>query len=148
MHTKLQQNGSNYQVELKNAYVEYLDEIPWDYFLTGTTRYDLTLKSARRLIERWYEKVRLEGQSKLFWVAEPFELKDGHHLHGLLQMPGTGPQYFNVMVNWWQWATGNQEGSKENWNALNLKKFDPKRNASGYCSKYLLKAHSDYDILF
>ncbi|MBA7553801.1 hypothetical protein ES705_46400 [subsurface metagenome] len=147
MYTKVTNNSFLYQQQTKQAYVAYLDTFSWDFFLTGSTRYELTLKSARRLIERWYERVRLEGCTTLFWVAEPFELKDGHHLHGLLELPNCGKQYYKLMIDWWQWATGNGEGTKEKWNALNLQTYDTKRNAGSYCSKYVMKDRSDYDIL-
>ena len=144
------------QVALKNAYVEYLDTIPWTFFFTGTTRYDLTLKSARRLADRWYDAIKVTGESLFFWVAEPHELKDGHHLHGLLKYP---PVRFGFerLYDTWQWATGNtvvpNKESKLKWNKathnyVHLKDFDPKLNASGYCAKYILKQHSDYDLLF
>lgn len=147
MHTNIQNNPYYYRQQTKQAYVAYLDTLPWDFFITGSTRYDLTLKSVRRLVERWYDRIKLMNESMLFWVAEPFELKDGHHMHGLLRMPACSKQYFNLMVDYWQWATGNNEGLKHKWNALHLVNYNPKQGASGYCAKYIMKDHSDYDLL-
>jgi len=141
----------------KQGYINYLDSIDWTFFLTGTTRYSLTLKSARRLMERWYDAIPVPG-SILFWVAEPFELKDGHHTHGLLKLPDemTGERGFRQLIDLWQWATGNKalgnqagniEWDKSGWNAINLQTYNPKRGAGGYCSKYVMKTKADYDLL-
>jgi hypothetical protein len=143
----IQNKFVNYRYQAKEAYISYLNSIPWDFFITGSTRYDLTLKSARRLVNRWYDQIRLLNQTCLFWVAEPFELKDGHHIHGLLKMPDCSKQYFDLMINTWQWATGNKDFLKEKWNALHMVNYKPRLGASGYCSKYLLKDHNDYDLL-
>jgi len=145
--TNIQNPFIGYQYQVKEAYVMYLSTIPWDFFVTGTTRYDLTLKSARRLAERWYARIRLLNQTMFFWVAEPFELKDGHHIHGLLKLPDCSKQYFDILTGSWQWATGNSDNEKTKWNYLHLVNYDPRRGAAGYCAKYVLKSHSDFDML-
>jgi hypothetical protein len=148
--------------KVKKCYVSYLETLPWTYFITGSTRYELTLKSTRRLAERWFEAIKTNG-SILFWVAEKFECKDGYHMHGLLYIPNpykedTGNVFlFQRLVDHWQLATGNKalsidksnrvEWDKEKWNALNLKRYDKKRGAGGYCAKYVFKRDADYDLL-
>jgi hypothetical protein len=141
-------------VNIKSAYIDYLQTLPWTFFITGSTRYELTLKSVRRLMERWYEAICTE-RSRLFWVAEKFELKDGYHSHGLLHIENSDLN-FHRLIDQWQWATGNKaignnsgkiEWQKETWNALNLQKYDPTRGAGGYCAKYVLKSNADYDLL-
>jgi len=150
--TKVEKNNR----QIKQAYIAWLETLPWTFFLTGTTRYELTLKSTRRLFERWFDAFKTEG-SHLFWVAEKFECKDGFHGHGLLYVPDAPEDLFNRMIDHWQIATGNKaisnhpgkriEWDKENWNALNLKKYDRKRGAGGYCAKYVFKNDADYDLL-
>ena len=137
----------------KKAYSSYLQTLPWTYFITGTTRYELTLNSNRRLQERFFEALCLRG-SKLFWVAEPFDLKDGCHSHSLLHIPDNIKPFdpasdflFREIINTWQWATGNKDLLKEKWNRIQVKKFDHKRGAGGYCGKYLFKNNADYDLL-
>jgi hypothetical protein len=143
--------------QIKKCYVDYLSTLDWTYFITGSTRYELTLKSVRRLMDRWFNAYRIDG-SRLFWVAEKFEVKDGFHAHGLLYVPGDpeGTFLFTKLIDHWQWATGNKaiscEGrvinwDKAGWNALNLKVYDKKRGAGGYCAKYVFKNNSDYDLL-
>lgn len=71
--------------EWYDKYSEWLQGMKWTWFVTWTTPYELTLPSARRLVERtahaWRE---LDHSVRVFWVAERFELKDGYHLHGLV----------------------------------------------------------------
>jgi hypothetical protein len=138
----------------KKAVISYLEALPWTFYLTGGTRYELTLKSVRRLMERWYNKFKVD-QSRLFWVAEKFECKDGYHGHGLLYLPEPERavadlfkiDYFPGLIDQWQWATGNKDKDRSKWNALNLSHYDKKRGAGGYCAKYVFKDDADYDLL-
>ena len=138
--------------ETKRAVIRYLEALSWTFYLTGSTRYELTLKSTRRLFERWFDKFKVD-HARLFWVAEKFELKDGYHGHGLLYLPA-GPgedlfpvDYFPALIDQWQWATGNPDRERSKWNALNLSHYDKKRGAGGYCAKYVFKDDADYDLL-
>lgn len=153
----------------KKAVIRYLETIPWTFYLTGSTRYELTLKSIRRLMDRWYNGyftesrqtglrywhpgIKIEG-SMFFWVAEKFECKDGYHGHGLLYVPKTSSadqlfqiDYFPALVNHWQQVTGNPDRDRSKWNALNLRHYDKKKGAGGYCAKYVFKSDADYDML-
>lgn len=138
----------------KDAWINYLESLPWTYFITGTTRYPLSISSNRRLLERFYKAICIRD-SKLFYVAEPFDLRDGHHSHFLFHIPDNikpfnpeGNFLFHEIINTWQWATGNPELKKGDlWSRIQVKRYDPKRGAAGYCGKYLFKSHSDYDML-
>jgi len=156
--TKVINNSQKY----KQSYIDYLQTIPWTYYFTGSTRYELTLKSIRRLMERWYEGFKTD-ESLLFWVAEKFECKDGYHGHGLLKIKNKYGSLdpdnvflFKGLIDHWQLATGNKaisnddgtiEWDRSEWNALNLKRYDPKRGAGGYCAKYVFKDNADFDLL-
>lgn len=147
--TKVQNNSQKY----KEAYIDWLQALPWTFFITGTTRYELTVKSNRRLQERFYEAMCIRG-SKLFYVAEPFDLKDGCHSHSLFYIPPNikpfnpeGDFIFHEIINTWQWATGNKELCKEKWSRIQVRRYDSKKGAGGYCGKYLFKSNSDYDLL-
>jgi len=163
--TKIQNNFE----KTKQAYIAWLNTLPWTFFLTGSTRYELTLKSNRRLIDRWYNGFLVEPcrsnnytpyfhpgiktkSSCLFWVSEPFELKDGCHGHGLLYLPGYDPDrdraIYTKLIDHWQLVTGNGGRDRDTWNALNLSLYNPKRGGGGYCSKYIMKDGADYDIFF
>jgi hypothetical protein len=131
-----------------NGIADYLKEQDWKRFCTFTTGYELTLPSARRLMERFYnrasDKVFDSMPIKLFWVAEKFEVKDGYHTHGLLNYPVKYEEQFNVMEVLTETF---RVVSKQSNARVNLSKYNKKRSAAKYCAKYLLKSCSDYDFL-
>lgn len=152
-----------------NNYANFLGTLDWDYFCTFTTGYELTLKSARRAMQRFHNKIAQNyGGSILFWVAEPYECKDGFHTHALLKLKNetltnevrrkvkttlsngkivdfviqeTG---FNVVKDTWQLVT---KAHEKNYNRIELKRYNKKLGAKHYVGKYILKTRSDYDIL-
>jgi len=143
----------------QKAYVDWLESFEWNFFITPTTRYQLTLKSARRAIERYHKFMSADTKQNctIFWVAEPFEVKDGFHIHALMSVPDHFHErpYFDVIRENWQKVTGswgcviNENGMKvkKKANFIDVQRYDPKRNAGEYCLKYILKEGSDYDIL-
>jgi chitodextrinase len=151
--TNIQINSNKSIPEVKKGYIDYLGTFNWNTFITGTTKYELTLPSARRLVERWYNTFNHVGTA-LFWVAEKYEVKDGHHIHALLQ--GNVP--YRQLIDNWQWATGNKSDfvsaqgdfkwHKDTWNRIDIQKYDNRRKAGGYVSKYVFKKHADYDLLY
>lgn len=123
----------------------------WDYFFTGTTGYELSLKSARRLLDRYARNLGQFGSGRIFWAAEPFDLKEGYHVHGLLELSSEIVDY-RQLVEVWQVVTGawkrrNKGGwTKDSWNRIDMQAYDPKRGAAGYLSKYITKYLADYDM--
>lgn len=74
--------------EAAQAYVSWLDRFSWDFFATFTTGHTLTLRSARRAMEGFYNEIEpYFPDARMFWVAEPHEVKDGYHTHALLKCP-------------------------------------------------------------
>lgn len=137
------------------SWITYLESMGWDFFATLTTRYSLTLKSGRRLIERYFDMIKYPGDI-MFYVLEPFELSDGNHLHALWKHPTKGKTEFNRLIHMWQVATGNRNlnidghgtnWDKEKWNALNLRKYNPKLGGAAYICYKLTKPGTDYDLL-
>ena len=145
MSAKIQNSPDNYKQNYKNSYADYFKGLPWSYWITGTTRYPLSEKSNRRLLERWYWSLSLPG-SRLLFVAEPFDLRDGFHSHSLLYVPDDRWP-ISVYVDNWQWATGNKDLKRELWSRIQIRRYDSNQGAAGYCAKYLFKADSDYDLL-
>jgi len=136
---------------IKQEYIHYLNDQHWDYFLTGTTRYSLSQRSARRLAERYFSMLTSDTTDRMFYVSERFELKDGHHIHALLRTQTN----FTSLIDLWQYATGNSSTlsgagtfswHKTGWNRIQLKTYLPRIGAAGYCSKYILKRSADYDL--
>ena len=154
MKTQIKYRSNNLK-NVKEEWIAYLESRKWDFFVTGTTRYNLTLKSCRRLVERFFNMIKYPGDI-IFWVAEPFELRDSHHFHGLLKHPTETRAEYMRLINMFQKATGARrlnidcrgfDWDKTNWNALDLHKYDSKRGAGGYICKYLMKTETDYDLL-
>jgi hypothetical protein len=117
----------------------------WTYWVTLTTRYELTLQSARRLTDKFYKEIARAGDSRIFWAAEPFDTKEGHHVHAMLKVSELLP--FSYVINSWQVATGNRRMEKKKWNRIDCQKYNPKLGAAHYCGKYITKNLSDYDYL-
>ncbi len=146
------------------GYIDYLGTKPWTFFMTGTTPYTLTDKSARRLAERYYQKVQPHC-SEMFFVTEKFELRDGMHIHALMNCEDEAP--FGMYTDMWQVATGNrwngldpvtkkvdwvgfgknEQGKDIKTARIDLQRFQMSLGAEGYCAKYILKQHADFDLL-
>ena len=107
---EFQKNQIEKRVTAGDSMANYLQQIKWDYFMTLTTPYSLTLPAARRLSYRFVSVMENNNmksgmsieEDKLFWVAEKFECKDGYHLHGLLK---TNASTENI-INSYQTCTG------------------------------------------
>ena len=135
---------------------EYLDSLPWDFFMTGSTSYSLSLPSSRRLAERYF--VMMPDGSRFFFVSEKFEARDSYHIHGLLDLQGSDLREdrarTGVLSQLWQLATGNRCVSNDSdgirweiWNQIDLRPYMKSVGASGYCAKYINKKQADYDLL-
>lgn len=153
----IRKDGENVSVTLGNvsrhtaeeinnaeAWATWVAEEKWDYFATFTTRYDMTLKSTRRLMERFVDRAKrftMAEDLRLFWVAEKYELKDGYHCHGLLKCESDIKPLWEV----YQVVTGARSQGDSAY--LKLKPFQKGGGAPRYCAKYLLKSYADYDML-
>jgi len=145
---------TSYDFKVKRASdtADWLQSQDWKHFITMTTPYELTLGGARRLSERFYERAVnnvFDGtSSRMFWVAEKFEAKDGFHLHGLIDYndgifpAGNG---WEVLSETYQITSGARKKG-ENFR-VQFAKYDSRRAAGKYCAKYLLKECADYDVL-
>lgn len=114
------------------AYETWLQERHWDYFGTFTTRYPITLKSARRLMDKLAGRLNTAGPVTMFWAAERFELRDGYHLHALVESPV--PK--DAIWRFWFKRYGRAD----------VQDYDPKLGGAGYVAKYVTKKIADFDI--
>lgn len=143
----------------KQDYIDWLDTFDWSFWSTLTTDYELTMKSARRAAERYHEFIKklANGYCKMFFVLEPFDIKDGMHIHALILLPDHfhDKLYYQQLIDAWQICSGKGRRVKDEndkWvaqtpNRIELKKYRSDIKASGYCTKYIMKQNSDYDIL-
>ena len=131
---------------------KFLSKIDWDLFCTFTTGYPLSLKSARRLMIRFYNRIQKSvfNNSKnvlLYWVAEHNECKDSYHLHGLIKHPNIeGYNVIDGLNNSYQIVSGAKK-KKTNYR-IDLDKY----NKTLFGAKYLTKTQRldghDFDIFF
>lgn len=136
-----------------NGMAEWLTDYEWTYFFTLTTRYPLSVKSARRMVERWFNKIYVKD-SRIFWVCEKNECSDGSHLHGLLYVNNDadlfGKEQFNPFgkcIKAWQEVSRSNKEDMKGFNRCQFKRYDNKRGAAGYCAKYITKYSADYDFI-
>jgi len=129
-------------IEISNSYGEWLSTHSWTHFMTGTTRKEMTMNSARRQAEGFHKYLSMGGDSTMFFAAEPFDVKIGYHIHALVKLP---PQLlFTDAVLMWQKVTGCTK--KKDWNRIELLPYNSELGASYYCGKYITKNLSDYDF--
>ena len=133
----------------------------WTFFATFTTPYEMTLPSARRLADRVHSMWgrMADGQCRILWVAERNELRDGHHLHALVWMPENFRQphlhaalceaYSVAAVGGKALSNDGGKVTYERRARIDLQRYDKRRNASGYLTKYMTKSRDllDWDIL-
>jgi hypothetical protein len=118
-----------------DGWLPYLKGIGWTQFATFTTAYPLTLRSARRLMEKVGTRVLAPGE-RMFWAAEPFQLgvREGtYHVHALLETRHSAKQ----VEDWYSKKFGRAD----------IRRYDSKLGAIGYVAKYMTKAVHDYDVL-
>ena len=111
----------------------FLQEKEWTQFATFTTAKPITLKSARRLMEKVATRV-LKANEYMFWAAERFDLgREGYHMHALINTRHSAKQ----IEDWY----------KEHYGRCDVSRYNPERGAAHYCAKYMTKHVFDYDFL-
>jgi hypothetical protein len=161
--------GQLQPTRISDHWGEFLLTKDWSHWATFTTPYELTMPGARRLADRVHRSLNSIAPTTIFWASEPFDVKEGHHIHALLNVPKTVP--FEVIVSAYKnvssspyWSAVNSEGFND-WQIVNkqcriqLDSFNPdwqkegsdykeeRRGATFYVGKYLCKLLSDYDYL-
>jgi len=137
---------------VQESYSNWLESMDWDFFCTYTTNYELTLKSARRIMERYHKKLKANySDTRFFWVAEPFDCKEGFHTHALLYFNDRNYKNISISNRSLDFELGRKSWSAVNPNSANsyckLERFKPSRGATSYVGKYMNKYRSDYDLL-
>lgn len=128
-----------------NAYAEWLDKQNWDHFCTFTTKYPMTMKGARRSMERLGNFTKQFGDVKLFWVAEPFDTKTSYHTHALMKLDcSNNLDTEKIIRNSWQ-IVSKGKGGKEYNNTI-IKPYEVGLGAHYYITKYISRKNADYDL--
>jgi len=136
----------------KESYADHLSRTDWDFFCTLTTGYSLTMKSARRLMGNLHDRTSNYGGSQMFWVAEPFDTREGYHTHSLIRL---NDRSYKDIEN--DGRSADFELLRESWTIVrgrskkgysDFERYNPALGAAGYVGKYIMKQHSDYDLLY
>lgn len=129
-------------------YGDWLNKTEWTYFCTFTTRYSLSVKSARRAMIRLNDFLitQYSFKTKIFWVAEPFDTGDSYHLHALLKIEGKATENLKYYIKKaWQIISKGRYGKE--YHQTILRPYEPSKGAHFYMAKYLHRPDSDYDVL-
>ncbi|AXH77162.1 MAG: hypothetical protein [Bacteriophage sp.] len=130
-----------------SAWGSWLDQREWQLFTTLTTGRELTLPGARRSVNKLASYLKENGYpAEIFWAAEPFDLKEGYHLHSLirfadLERSDDNKPAYNYLVNGWRQITSDKTAR------IHSRRYDPGKGANHYVGKYISKTRSDYDII-
>lgn len=131
------------------AWAVWINTMTWHIYATFSTRYSMSIKSARRYAERLLNSLeKYYPGARLFWVAEPFDLKEGYHLHAIVYMGDTieSPEKnTRNIISAWEAVSGGKGGKKSNYTYL--EPYNRNEGGNFYLTKYMLKPNADYDIL-
>lgn len=174
-------NNSNVSItsslEKPHHYAEWIGSFDWDHFVTFTTGYKMTLASARRAMKRvhsiyntnTYGDPIIVGGMRMFWVAEPFDVKEGYHTHALtyyydrelhlMSHMGVSQDFFELRRAWQQAVGTEVFGNKREWNyvtdqaeyktggaRIDIQRYQKDLGANHYVAKYLFKHRADYGM--
>lgn len=141
----------------------------WSWFITITSRHQLTLQSTRRVANKFAKRIESAGgwqrehnapsyeRGLVFWVAEPHKhAGEGFHLHCLVKLPK--PRFMNwkkkreflFLLSAARNAVGgdpwtNAKGQIGLWHRCDIQSYKGKK-AAAYCAKYVTKRLSDWDF--
>lgn len=127
-------------------YGNWLDNMEWDYFCTFTTDYTLSIPSARRAMDRLFKVLNREfGMVNYFWVAEPFDCKEGYHTHALLKVPNLLSNLAPLIIEK-KWHQVTKTKKTKGKHRTHLIPYIKGKGGHYYIGKYLGKINSDYDF--
>ena len=131
----------------KSELSEWLGKFTWSFWSTFTTRRELTPNSARRAMALLGDILKEQGYDyRIFWAAEPYDTKEGQHLHALVHFEGIeqltdNSTYFEALRKAWHTAIGDIHARQYH------AKYNSELGAKYYVAKYISKKLCDYDML-
>ena len=126
-------------------YGDWLNTMEWDCYCTFTTRYSMSMEAARKSIERLNDFLTKQYGSKptIFWVAEPFDIKYGYHLHALIKMQGKPTSNLAYYIKKaWQIVSKGRYGKEYNFTVI--KPYVATLGGNYYVAKYLHRYNAEY----
>ncbi|NGP75624.1 hypothetical protein G3570_03205 [Balneolaceae bacterium YR4-1] len=122
----------NENYETQQQYANWLSNERWDYFFTGTFRYEnISVNGSRRCAQRFFRGFTTLELGVLF--IESGKLYGKVHLHGLLRFrPGHRPSARTIW-SWWF----------DRYGRAKVEEIDSAEAVSSYCCKYVTKQMKD-----
>jgi len=120
--------------KVHDSWAEWLDEIPWDHYVTLTFRRNSGPDRARRTFTAWIRCLEQEAEMPLFWFVgfEDGPLNGRLHMHCLVGNTRDLPA--NYIAKKW----------KHGFSRIDL--YEKDRGATHYITKYVVKEMFDYDV--
>ncbi len=127
------------QLPIIQAYSDWLDKIPWDFWCTLTFRYDPTPRAALRAFHTWLDQSEFWYRSDYygFVVTEDGRLNGRTHLHALMGTLGHLEAYRKEL--WREWH--------QRFGRARLEPYDKGKGASGYIAKYITKELGEWEVI-
>ena len=142
--------SANLKPDIIKCWADFLDQREWQLWTTLTTGHELTLPGARRSINKLSEALKQHKYpAQIFWVAEPFDTKEGFHIHALLSFAeldksDDNSEAYKTLVNKWRDITADQTARIF---SERYKDKDHGGGANSYVGKYMMKNKCDYDFI-
>lgn len=122
------------QSEVREAWAEWLQTLPWDWFLTQTFEIPRRPHQSIQVLTRLASTLRRFSASGVFVGTETH--KSGYlHVHGLLRDP-----LLEI-----PWGPLTRE-LRRRYGRNKLERIRDKSKVASYCSKYVAKDLTDYNI--
>jgi len=136
--------------DIVKCWANFLNQRDWQLWTTLTTGHELTLAGARRSINKLADTLKRHNYpSEIFWVAEPFDIKEGFHIHSLisfvnLNRDDDNSAAYQTLISQWRQITHD-----ENARVFSERYKDEAHGggANHYVGKYMMKYKCDYDFL-
>ena len=133
-----------------DQWASFLDKQDWHLWTTLTTGHELTLPGSRRAINKLSDYLKFYGYpAKIFWVAEPFDTKEGFHIHSLISFENLDKYednreaHKNLIAGWRQITCDSSARTFTE----RYKDKDSGGGANFYVGKYMMKSKCDYDFI-
>ncbi|KKM82453.1 hypothetical protein LCGC14_1319500 [marine sediment metagenome] len=123
--------------EVREAYSDLLQSLPWDYYITQTYRH--LHRDTISAPARWWEAIQPTLPTRAFVAVEPHYL-DGIHLHCLVKFPrgDAGRSLFHRLDL--------RRDLRDRFGFVNVEAARTSSAVATYCAKYVTKGHLSYEF--
>lgn len=127
--------------ETRQAYAEWIRQLPWEWFVTLTLPEGSTMASLERLHAKWSGELHQQCKRQLRQVMADERQRNGTpHYHGLAFGVELGGPW-QLEKKWQGWCVRDPEilWYKLSGGMARIRVYEPRAGAEEYCTKYILK---------